>query len=141
MYNYCCVFCERSLAIFKSLDLKPLKASMGVAGNNPVIPDWMPVFPGRSKPESFAALSVLTAPLLTGCGAVTLWKLTVEGREWLGLGLNLEPWLKWGAGLPSVQRFCSSLEVLPAMMSEGTRDFGVVLGGKYWTEFSFKMRI
>ena len=64
-----------------------------------------------------------------------------KGREWLGLGLNLEPWLKWGAGLPSVQRFCSSLEVLPAMMSEGTRDFGVVLGVKYWTEFSFKMRI
>lgn len=44
------MFCERSLAIFKSLDLKPLKASMGIAGNNPVVL-WMPVFPGRSKPE------------------------------------------------------------------------------------------
>lgn len=35
MYITVCV-CERSLAIFKSLDLQPLKASMGLAGNNPV---------------------------------------------------------------------------------------------------------
>lgn len=93
MYNYCCVFCARSLAIFKSLDLEPLKASMGIAGNHPVFPldasaSW------QTQAESFAALPVLTAPCWQ---AVVPWpgvarrKLVVRGVAWLGPGLNLEP--------------------------------------------------
>lgn len=90
MYNYCCVFCARSLALFKSLDLKPLKASMGIAGNHPDFPldasaSWQT--PGRELRGTARAHRPLVGrlwcrgPVETDC----------RGAAWLGLGLNLEP--------------------------------------------------
>lgn len=123
------MFCARSLAIFKSLDLQPLKASMGIAGNHPVFPldasaSWQT--PGWELPQHCPC----SPHLLAGCGTVAQWKLIVRGVAWLGPGLNLKPWLKWGAGLPSAQWFCHPLEVLPVLMSERIGVFDVVLWGE-----------
>lgn len=74
-----CVFCERSLAIFKSLDLKPLKASMGLAGNNPVFLCLDAVFPGRSKPE-LRSIARAHHSLVIDCGMGVTWELVVEGK-------------------------------------------------------------
>lgn len=83
------MFCERSLAIFKSLDLQPLKASMGIAGNDPVVL-WMPVFPGRSKCE---LRSVSCAPHTL---VVRLWRCSshmetdCRGGEGMNIVLGFE---------------------------------------------------
>lgn len=100
----------------------------------------MPAFPGRPKPESLAALPALTTPLLTGYGAVVPWKLTLEGSGWSGLGFEFRALIKVGAGPPSVQWFCSSLEVLPALVSERIRGFGVMwcLGFDFGLSFPLK---
>lgn len=105
MYNYCCVFCERSLAIFKSLDLKPLKASMGVAGNNPVTPDWMPVFRGRSKPENFRSTVCAHHTLVDRLWCSDPVETDCRGEGMVGAGFEFRALIKVGCRAP----LCSAI--------------------------------
>lgn len=105
MYNYCCVFCERSLAIFTSLDLKPLKASMGVTGNNPVTPDWMPVFPGRSKPENFRSTVCAHHTLVDRLWCSDPVETDCRGEGMVGAGFEFRALIKVGCRAP----LCSAI--------------------------------
>lgn len=113
MYNYCCVFCARSLAIFKSLDLEPLKASMGIAGNHPVFPSdasasW------QTQAERFAALPCSPPPAGRLWCRGLVWPADCTGGGVVGAGFEFSALIKVGCRaplcsvmLPSIRGFTS----------------------------------